>query len=199
MKKYILLGLLIVVLVLIASPVIGAVTAEKVVQEPIATEAVAIEAPDVVGVEAPDVVGIEAPITAEPIQSDPCGGRRCALYCEYGSVPGSCGCQCLPAPQDKIENLPAVIETLGLPQGFENNLVSTINNAIKSLEKGNKDAAINQLQAFINKVEAQRGKKISEQDAEMLIAYANKVIAKIEAGEKAEVKLTEATKATAEI
>lgn len=27
---------------------------------------------------------------------DLCGGVTCALYCIYGSVPGSCGCECSP-------------------------------------------------------------------------------------------------------
>jgi len=76
----------------------------------------------------------------------------------------------------------ALIEELALPQGTETSLVSTINNAMKSLEKGNEGAAVNQLQAFINKVEAQRGKKISEEAADMLIAYADIVIAQIKAG-----------------
>jgi len=38
------------------------------------------------------------------------------------------------------------------------------------------------LQAFINKVKAQKGKRISEEAADMLIAYANNVIAQIQAG-----------------
>jgi len=38
------------------------------------------------------------------------------------------------------------------------------------------------LNAFINQVEAQRGKKISEEAADMLIAYANNIISKIRTG-----------------
>lgn len=83
---------------------------------------------------------------------------------------------------DRVENMETVIEELALPQGIETNLVSTVNNAMKSLDKGNDGAAVNQLQEFINKVDAQRGKKISEQDAKMLICYANKAIAQIETG-----------------
>jgi len=82
---------------------------------------------------------------------------------------------------DNIEDISTVVEELDLPQGTETALLSTVNNAMKSLDKGNDGAAVNQLQAFINKVEAQRGKKISEEDADMLIEYANNVIAQIEA------------------
>ncbi len=38
-------------------------------------------------------------------------------------------------------------------------------------------AAVNQLDAFINQVEAQRGKKISDEDADALIAAAGAIIA----------------------
>jgi hypothetical protein len=38
-------------------------------------------------------------------------------------------------------------------------------------------AAIGQLQAFINEVQAQRGKKITSETADLLIAYARNVIA----------------------
>ncbi len=79
-----------------------------------------------------------------------------------------------------IGDMQRVIEELNLEKGIENSLVSKVNNAQKSLEKGNDDAAINQLQAFINQIEAQRGKKISEETVDMLIAYANNVIAQID-------------------
>ena len=63
----------------------------------------------------------------------------------------------------KIENLINDIEEMGLHQGLEKSLTSKLKNAIKSLENGNIDDAINQLNAFINLVEAQRGKKLTEE------------------------------------
>tara|TARA_B100001123_G_scaffold213524_1_gene241118 strand:- start:11502 stop:11666 length:165 start_codon:yes stop_codon:yes gene_type:complete len=48
--------------------------------------------------------------------------------------------------------------------------------AVSSLERGDDGAAVNQLEAFINKVEAQRGKKISDEDADTLIALAQAII-----------------------
>jgi ferritin len=72
-----------------------------------------------------------------------------------------------------------VIESLGLLQGIENSLLTKINNAADSSSHENDGAAINLLQAFINEVEAQKGKRISEEDADLLIAYANHVIAQI--------------------
>lgn len=61
-------------------------------------------------------------------------------------------------------------------------LVSKVENAENSLDKDADNVAINQLNAFINGVKAQRGKKISEEAAEMLISYAQNVIAQIKAG-----------------
>ena len=65
---------------------------------------------------------------------------------------------------------------------IENSLLSKVENAIKSLEKGKENAAIGQLEAFINQVEAQRGKKISEETADLLISYAENLISQIEGG-----------------
>jgi len=84
---------------------------------------------------------------------------------------------------DTIDDMGSVIEELNLPEGTESSLQSKISNAMKSVEKGNKGAAINQLKAFINQlkafinqVNAQKGKKIPEHDADMLISYVNNVI-----------------------
>ena len=77
---------------------------------------------------------------------------------------------------DTIEDMPQLIEDINLPNGTENSLIIKVENAQASIESGKIKAAINQLLAFINQVEAQRGKKISEEDAEMLIQYATNVI-----------------------
>jgi len=86
---------------------------------------------------------------------------------------------------DTIEGLTDVIQTLPpdvLSDEIKNSLASKVDNALKSISKENDDTAVNQLQAFINQILAQRGKKISEEAADMLIAYANNLIAKIRAG-----------------
>lgn len=59
-------------------------------------------------------------------------------------------------------------------------LVSKFDNFSASLDKGNKAAAVNQLNAFINEVSAQRGKKIAEDVADILIAKAQTLLANIE-------------------
>ncbi|MBN2028852.1 hypothetical protein JW824_01275, partial [bacterium] len=85
-------------------------------------------------------------------------------------------------PVEAIENVIAIIENLDLHNGTENSLLSKLNNAIKSLEKGKDNAAVNQLNAFINEVEAQGGKKIAEQDADNLVFYAQSIINAIQGG-----------------
>ena len=87
---------------------------------------------------------------------------------------------------DNVAGLQQVINTLPddvLSDEIVNSLTSKVDNALKSFDKENDEAAINMLGAFVNQVEAQRGKKISEEAADMLIKYANNVIAKIKAGQ----------------
>ena len=60
-----------------------------------------------------------------------------------------------------------------------NSLLVKVDTALEKLLDENEQndvAAINSLQAFINAVEAQRSKKISEEDADNLIAAAQQII-----------------------
>lgn len=84
--------------------------------------------------------------------------------------------QLLPTPEDFINDLLSFVDGLGLPEGLENSLNSSLNNAKNSLQNGNNGAAINKLEAFINKVEAQSGKEIDAADADDLIADAQAII-----------------------
>jgi hypothetical protein len=85
-------------------------------------------------------------------------------------------------PQDALADLIDQIEDLDLKQGIENALVSKLDNAIQSLDRGNDEAALGQLHAFINQVNAQRGKALSEAVADALIAQAQQLIDAINAG-----------------
>ena len=79
-------------------------------------------------------------------------------------------------PAEATEDLVSEVEALDLPHGTENSLVSKLQAAIDSLDRGQENAAANQLSAFINQVEAQRGKKISDAEADALIAAAQAII-----------------------
>jgi hypothetical protein len=72
------------------------------------------------------------------------------------------------------------VEELDLPKGTEDSCTSKLDNAIKSIEKGKENAAINQLDAFINHIEAQRGKKLTDEEADECIAAAQWIIDNLE-------------------
>lgn len=83
---------------------------------------------------------------------------------------------------DNIGGLNQLIQTLvaegvSIDQQLQNSLLSKVENAQKSADKENICAAVNQLQAFKNEVNAQRDKKISNDAADLVITYVNNVIA----------------------
>lgn len=85
-----------------------------------------------------------------------------------------------PDPIDMIVDLIGQVVGLNLQQGIENGLDAKLGAALGALDdvnNNNDGAAINTLEAFINAVEAQRGNKISEADADALIAAAQEAIA----------------------
>ncbi len=61
----------------------------------------------------------------------------------------------------------------------ENGLVPKLDNVQQKIASGQSNAAINSLQAFINEVEAQRGKKITNAAADSLIAQARAIISRL--------------------
>ena len=71
--------------------------------------------------------------------------------------------------------LPLVIVSI-----FDNVTKSSLA-TIRTVKKQNTTAALNKLNAFINDVKAQKGKKIPENTAELLIQYAQHVIYQIQA------------------
>ena len=86
---------------------------------------------------------------------------------------------------DTMAGLGDIIETLPdevLSDETKNSLISKVETAQKSVDKDADNAAINKLNAFINEVNAQRGNKISEEAADMLIAYIQNIIAQIDMG-----------------
>jgi hypothetical protein len=81
-----------------------------------------------------------------------------------------------------INDLIDTVELMNLQQGIENGLDAKLQNVQDSLEAFNADNrndAINKLNAFINSVEAQRDNKISNEQADYLIAETQKLIDQI--------------------
>jgi len=83
-------------------------------------------------------------------------------------------------PVQATEGLITAVESLELPQGVENSLVKKLEGTIEALERGNDEAAIGKLNAFINHVEARRGKDLTEEEADLLIETAERILASIE-------------------
>ena len=82
-------------------------------------------------------------------------------------------------PVQLLESLAQDVIDLNLHSGIENSLDAKLDAALKAIEDLNQNndvAAINALEAFINAVEAQRGNKIPEADADDLIAAAQQII-----------------------
>jgi hypothetical protein len=82
-------------------------------------------------------------------------------------------------PMELLDILGQNIIDLELQQGIKNSLHVKLDTSLQQLEddnENNDEAAINLLQAFINTVEAQCGKKIPQEDADSLIAAAQQII-----------------------
>ena len=81
---------------------------------------------------------------------------------------------------DSTDGINDMAETLTdegvIDEQMENSLLFKIDNASQSATKDNICAAINQLEALINQVNAQRGKKITDEAANDVIAYTQSVI-----------------------
>ena len=80
---------------------------------------------------------------------------------------------------DLIAQLIQSVEDLNLQRGIENSLKAKLNVAQKVLgdaNPNNDSAAVNTLSAFIDELEAQRGKKIPVDAADALIADAQAII-----------------------
>jgi len=84
-----------------------------------------------------------------------------------------------PTPEQAIVQLIATVESMNLHQGIDNSLDAKLDaafNALDDVNENNDVAAINSLNAFINAVEAQRDNKLTNEQADTLIADANYII-----------------------
>ena len=82
-------------------------------------------------------------------------------------------------PVELLMELTQKVIALNLQQGISNSLDAKLQAAMQALEDVNENndvAAINTLEAFINAIEAQRGNKIPEADADDLIADVLEII-----------------------
>jgi hypothetical protein len=83
-------------------------------------------------------------------------------------------------PVGMIANLVGLVTGYNLQQGIDNSLDAKLAAALDALEDVNANndaAAVNKLEAFIGEVEAQRGKRITDEQADALGADAQAIIA----------------------
>ena len=79
-------------------------------------------------------------------------------------------------PLEALEELIETIETETLHRGTENSLTAKLKGAIHLMGIGNENGAIHKLMGFINQVEAQRGKKLTDDQADYLTTEAKRII-----------------------
>jgi hypothetical protein len=84
--------------------------------------------------------------------------------------------------QSAIADVKTVVDLLPLSPGQKNSLNAKLDAALKSLDKGHRTTAINQLLAFINQVQAlQQSGRLDAPTAADLIAQAQRIIAALQA------------------
>lgn len=92
----------------------------------------------------------------------------------------------LPVPEVMVDTLSDIVENINnLPKGTDASLNASLDTAMKVLEDTNENndmVAIKALEAFINMVEVQCGKKIPEVEANLLIAKALETIVALGGG-----------------
>jgi len=79
-------------------------------------------------------------------------------------------------PEYLAQKVIETIETWNLQKGTENSLSKKLEDILGLLEMGNENGAIHKLMDFINQVEALRGKKLNEEQADYLIEEAQRII-----------------------
>ena len=84
--------------------------------------------------------------------------------------------QIIQTPEEATQGLINTISTLQLDQGISNSLDSKLNATINSLNSNQNITAKNQLMAFINEVNAETGKKLTQDQTNQLITKAQNII-----------------------
>lgn len=85
-----------------------------------------------------------------------------------------------PSPVENIQELIETIDAWSLHRGVKNSLISKLGGAIHLLDMENENGAVHKLMIFQKKVEALRGKKLADEQADYLITEAQRIIDLIE-------------------
>jgi len=82
-------------------------------------------------------------------------------------------------PEVMLQQLSEIVFSLNIKQGISNSFDAKLSSALKALDDLNENndvAAINSLNAFMNAVDAQRGKELTETEADELISKVQAII-----------------------
>lgn len=113
-------------------------------------------------------------------QTDPHANNRNTVLSQYSEEATAQTRLTLEIIIAQVEALIVEIQESNIQKGVKNSLIKKLENAIKSIKKGNLNAAINQIEAFQNEVRAQRGKKIPEALADQLLSDSDDIIQNLE-------------------
>jgi hypothetical protein len=80
-------------------------------------------------------------------------------------------------PSDAIRSLVDEVRGIALPPNVANGLVAKLRDAAAALDRGRVNVAVNKLDDFIAQVEAFRGKRLTDADADLLTAEALRILA----------------------
>jgi len=86
----------------------------------------------------------------------------------------------LVSAEDLLTDLMIVVANLNLDMGMDNSLDSKLQNALDRTQSGDVPSALGIMHAFILSIDAQRGKKLTEMQADELIAAAQEIISALE-------------------
>jgi len=78
-----------------------------------------------------------------------------------------------------VANVMDLVASFNLQQGLDNSFDAKLSNlqaALDASNAGQRNNAINMIQAFLNEVDAQRGKKLTNEQADSLVAAANRIL-----------------------
>ena len=124
-------------------------------------------------------LGSSSPNVSPNLASGPYSFEASAYSGDNNYVSGTSGI-CEPftvqTPAQSTSSLISLVNSMNIPHGTTTSLVSKLSAALDSINRGNDNAAVNQLNAFINEVNAQTGKAITQSQAQTLTFYAQAII-----------------------
>ena len=100
-------------------------------------------------------------------------------YGVFGSSSAILAINNVPSPEILLDKMLVLLEQMDLPLGILNGLENKLQNARDSIagsNSGQREDAVNKIQAFINSCEAQLGKALTSEQAQALISQADDVI-----------------------